>query len=84
MHSMGVICIHKIKQTNKGENEMENNNVVFTVIKKNGKPFMRMEAYGQVTDMMIYKVKTDKPYIRYFGRFFYLDKDMKKELAFIA
>lgn len=57
------------------------NNVTFEVIRKNGKPFMRMNSYGRITDMMIYKAKTDKPYVRYLGQFFYLDEDMKKELA---
>ena len=55
-------------------------NVTFEVIKKNGKPFMRMTSYGHITDMMIYKVKTDKPYVRYLGQFFYLDEEMKKAL----
>lgn len=56
-------------------------NVRFEVITKNGKPFMRMTAYGQVTDMMIYKAKTEKPYVRYLGQFFYLDEEMKKQIA---
>ena len=60
---------------------MENENVKYSIIRKNGKPFMRMDAYGEITDMMIYKVKSDKPYVRYLGMFFYLDEEMKKELA---
>lgn len=56
------------------------NNVTFEVIKKNGKPFMRMNSYGTVTDMMIYKAKSEKPYCRYLGMVFYLDEEMKKSL----
>lgn len=53
----------------------------FEVIKKNGKPFMRMNAYGQTTDMMIYKAKTDAPYIKHLGMTFYLDEELKKQLS---
>lgn len=52
----------------------------FEVIKKNGKSFMRMTAYGEVTDMKIWKVNSDKPYIKYAGMTFYLDEEMKKAL----
>ena len=57
-----------------------NKNITFEVIKKNGKSFMRMNSYGTITDMMIYKSNTNKPYVRYFGEYFYLDEDMKKAL----
>lgn len=56
------------------------NNVTFEVIKKNGKLFMRMNSYGTITDMMIYKVKSEKPYVRYCGMFFYMDEEMKKAI----
>lgn len=56
------------------------NNITYKVIVKKGKPFMRMEAFGKITDMMIYKAKSEKPYVRYAGMFFYLDEDIKKEL----
>lgn len=57
-----------------------NSNVTFELIRKNGKPFMRMNSYGTITDMMIYKANSEKPYVRYCGSYFYLDEDMKKEL----
>ena len=55
-------------------------NVTFEIIRKNGKPFMRMNSYGTITDMKIYKVDSDAPYVRYGGRFYYLDEEMKKAL----
>lgn len=55
-------------------------NVTFEVIRKNGKPFMRMKSYGTITDMMIYKANTDRPYVRHYGMLFYLDEEMKKAL----
>lgn len=58
-----------------------NNNVTFEVISKNGKPFVRMNAFGTITDMKVYKANTSKPYIRYGGEFIYLDENMKKALA---
>ena len=58
-------------------------NVKFEVIKKNGKPFMRMISYGRIIDMMIYKAKTEKPYVRYCGQFFYLDSNMKQALDLV-
>lgn len=53
----------------------------FEIIKKNGKPFMKMTAGDYVDEMKIYKVNTDKPYVRRYGEFFYLDEAMKAELA---
>ena len=53
----------------------------FEVIQKNGKPFVRMTSGAYVTDMKVWKVKTDAPYVRYLGHFFYLDEDMKRQLA---
>lgn len=56
-------------------------NVEFEVIKKNGKPFVRMTAYGRVTDMRIWKANTDKPYVKYCGMVVYLEDEMKEQIA---
>lgn len=57
-----------------------NENVKFNIIKKNGKPFVRMTSYGTITDMKIWKTNSDRPYVKYLGREIYLDENMKKEL----
>lgn len=59
---------------------MEINGVKFDVIKKNGKAWVRMNAFGHTTDMMIYKVNTDQPYIRYAGMYIPLTEQMKAEI----
>ena len=53
----------------------------YEIIRKNGKPFMRMTTDKWVDEMMIYKTNTNKPYVRRYGMYFYLDEDMKKALA---
>lgn len=75
-----VVECKQIKQAPERGDAQMSNNVTFEVIKKNGKPFMRMTSYGTVTDMKIYKANTDRPYVRYLGRYIYLDDDMKKAL----
>lgn len=56
-------------------------NIKFDVIRKNGKPFVRMTSHGTETDMMVWKAKTDAPYVKYMGMVFYLDEELKKRLA---
>lgn len=50
------------------------------IIIKNGKPFMRMTTGQWVDEMMIYKVNTDRPYVRRMSCRVFLDEDMKKML----
>ena len=55
----------------------------FTVIKKNNKFWVRMADEKYTEDMMIYKVNTNTPYIRYGGSFVgkvNLTPEMIKEL----
>lgn len=54
--------------------------VTFEVVKKNGKPYVRMNAFGEITDMKVWKANTDKPYTKYAGMVIYLDDEMKKAL----
>lgn len=56
-------------------------NVTFNLIRKNGKPYIRMTAYGQTTDMKVWKVNSDTPYVKYSGMVAYLDEEMKKALV---
>ena len=60
----------------------------YEVVVKNGKPFLRMyhpiyDYQGGYNDSMIYKAKTDAPYIKYMSGYLgklYLEDEMKKEL----
>ena len=60
----------------------------FKIIKKNNKFWVRMQGgeYFEDIDMMIYKVNTDSPYIRYGGHFIGkvpLTPEMIKELRIL-
>ena len=55
----------------------------FEVIMKNNKPFLRMIRGEENTDMMIYKAKTDSPYVKFMSSYMgktYLTEDMKADL----
>lgn len=55
----------------------------FEVIMKNNKPFLRMIRGEENIDMMIYKAKTDSPYIKFMSGYMgktYLTEDMKADL----
>jgi len=53
-------------------------NVTFEMIEKNGKSYVRMNAFGVITDMKVYKTNTENPYVRYGGEYIYLDENMKR------
>lgn len=60
----------------------------YEIVMKNGKPFLRMwhpiyDWEGGYHDCMIYKAKTDAPYIKYMSGYLGtidLDEEMKSEL----
>jgi hypothetical protein len=53
----------------------------YEVVIKNGKPFLRMwhSIYQNgYYDSMIYKAKSEKPYIKYLGSTWYIEDDKKE------
>ena len=52
----------------------------FEIIKKENKFYIRNEFFG---DMMIYGIKTLKPYVRRLSEKFYLTQEMNEELKSI-
>ena len=60
----------------------------YEVVMKNGKAYLRMwhpfyDYQGGYNDSMIYKAKTDEPYIKYQSGYLgklYLDEEMKEQL----
>lgn len=60
----------------------------YEIVKKNGKPFLRMyhpiyDYQGGYYESMIYGAKTEKPYIKYMSGYLgktFLDEELKEKL----
>lgn len=67
---MVVIYIHKEQTINQTEgNKMEG----YTVIRKENKVFIKNEFWGE---MMVYGIKSHKPYVKKLGSKFYITGDL--------
>ena len=51
----------------------------FTVVIKNGKPFLKWEQY-ETTFLKIWKANSDKPYVRWGGMYVELNEEQKEKL----
>ena len=51
----------------------------FTVVIKNGKPFLKWEQY-ETTFLKIRKANSDNPYVRWGGMYVELNEEQKEEL----
>ena len=54
-------------------------NAKFTVILKNGQPWLEWDQYG-VRYLKIWKANTDKPYVKWMGDTWPLNEDMINQL----